>query len=81
MNNGHCFFFTYLINNLSRKLYYCKNIDEVIDVFVDNICEFHSRVKLIYDSCICDLGNCQVRFSVAVWESTLKITLEEVIIC
>ena len=55
-------FFTCLINNLSRKLNYCKNIDEVIDVFVDNICEFHSLVKFIHDSCICDLGNCQVRF-------------------
>ena len=54
-------FFNYLSSNLSRKLNNCKNIDEVIDVCVDNFYEFHSLIKLVHDSPICNLKDCQVK--------------------
>ena len=54
-------FFNYFGSSLSRKLNDCKNIDEVIDVCVDNIYEFHSLIKLAHDSRVCDLENCQVK--------------------
>ena len=54
-------FFTYLNSNLSSKLNNCNNFNEVIDVYVENVFEFHSFIKLIYGSRLCNLENCQVK--------------------
>ena len=54
-------FFNYLSSNLSRKIKDCKNIDEVIDVCVGNIYEFHSLMKLSRNSRVCHLEKCQIK--------------------
>ena len=59
-------FFTYLNSNLSNKLNNCNNFNEVIDVCVENVFEFHSVIKLVRGSCLCNLENCQVK---SVYES------------
>ena len=43
--------FTYLSKNISRKLNNCHNFNEVSDLCVENINEFHFRIKTIHCSC------------------------------
>ena len=61
---GHCFF-SYLNSNLSKKFNDCNNFDELIDVCVENVFEFHAVIKLVHGSRSCDLENCQVTFQIA----------------
>ena len=44
----------------------CDNFNEVIDVSVENVFEFHSVIKLIHGSRFCNLEDCQVK---SVYES------------
>ena len=59
-------FFTYLNSNLSNKLNDCNNFNELIDICVENVFEFHSVIKLVHGSRFCNLENCQVK---SVYES------------
>ena len=44
----------------------CNNFNEVIDVCVENMFEFHFAIKLAHGSRFCNLENCQVK---SVYES------------
>ena len=54
-------FFTYLNSNLSSKLNNRNNFNEVIYVCVENAFEFHSVIKLVHGSRLCNLENCQLK--------------------
>ena len=54
-------FFSYLNSNLSKKFNDCNSFDELIDVCVENVFEFHAVIKLVHGSRFCNLENCQVK--------------------
>ena len=60
MTDSHCFF-SCLNSNLSKKFNDCYNFDELIDVCVEIVFEFHGVIKLAHGSCFCNLENCQVK--------------------
>ena len=44
-----------------KKFNDCNNFDELINVCVENIFEFHAIIKLTHGSRFCNLENCQVK--------------------
>ena len=60
LTDSHCFF-SYLNSNLSKKFNDCNNFDELIDVCVENVFEFHAVIKLTHGSRSCNLENYQVK--------------------
>ena len=54
-------FFTYLNSNLSSKLNNCNNFNEVIHVCIENVFGFHTVIKLVCGSHLCNIENCQVK--------------------
>ena len=54
-------FFSYLNSNLSKRFNDCNNFDDLIDICVESISEFHAVIKLAHGSRFCNLENCLVK--------------------
>ena len=54
-------FFSYLNSNLSKRFNDCNNFDELIDVCVESIFEFHAVINLAHGSRFCNLEDRQVK--------------------
>ena len=74
-------FFKHLNSNLSSKLNHCNNFNEVIDVCVENVFEFHTVIKLVHGSHLYNTENCQVKSFYEILENTLLGALRESIAC
>lgn len=53
-------FFLYTSDNLHVAFSNFNDFESVINVYIDNICEMYSALKIIHDTNLCNSSNCQV---------------------